>query len=555
MEIYVSMATLNGTNLQIGDEIGVFDGDLCVGAAVLTEELTADSEYLLIEAPRQFLWWSGFIPGDTITYRFCTGGEVANPTVVPSYISNGPVFEVNESCIVELHAINTPPTFTTTPDTVAIEDLPYSYFIHAEDMDGDSLIYSTALLPTWLSFDSVSHLLSGIPANEHVGEHPVALIVNDGTADAVQSMLIRVENVNDPPVITSEPVTEARPGTAYSYTIIAEDMDGDTLMYTALVLPGWLEFHTSTHTLAATPGEGDVGDQHVTIRVSDGTIPIYHTFVISVSSANHAPTFTSEPETSVVVGDMYTYTISAEDIDGDTLSYTTPQLPEWLRFDDETNAISGMPDSSVLGRHDVVLRVSDGIVSADQVFPIFVENINAPPRFISTPPTSISAGDLYVYYALAEDPDGDELSYSALTLPAWLSFDVNTRGLHGTPSNEDTGDHNVSLQVTDGEGAENQHFVITVDFVYGIPELDAKEGILIYPNPSHGQFFIVLSKEVETEVSLEIMDPLGRILQQDEFPPYFLIHKEYNLDESSPGLYLIRIHDNTSQAIRKLILK
>ena len=56
MEIYISMATLYGTNLQAGDEIGVFDGDLCVGAGVLTEELTGEAPYLIIEAPRQFFW-------------------------------------------------------------------------------------------------------------------------------------------------------------------------------------------------------------------------------------------------------------------------------------------------------------------------------------------------------------------------------------------------------------------------------------------------------------------------------------------------------------------
>jgi hypothetical protein len=166
----------------------------------------------------------------------------------------------------------------------------------------------------------------------------------------------------------------------------------------------------------------------------------------------------------------------------------------------------------------------------------------------------VDAGDLYIYIAEAEDADGDDLSFSALTLPSWLSFDVNTRNLYGTPTNDDAGDHNVSLSVTDGQGAENQHFVITVDFVYGIGELAVEEGILIYPNPNNGQFSVKFSKELETEVTLEIIDPLGRILQKEEFPPYFLIHGEYNLHDSSPGMYLIRIYDKTSHTIRKLIV-
>jgi hypothetical protein len=470
--------------------------------------------------------------------------------------SNDGTVDTDSSFVIHVLNVNDPPAFTSIQDTTATQGVPYTYTATAEDVDiGDTLSFSAPVLPIWLSFDTVTHILSGTPGNDHVGDNSVILMVNDGTEDVLQDFVIEVENVNDPPTVTSVPVTEARPGVAYSYTITAIDIDGDALSYTALVLPGWLVFNATTHTLAATPGEQDIGDQFVTIRISDGSLYTDHTFIITVDAGNHAPTFTSDPATTVEVGQAYVYTVTAQDIDGDELTFTAPHLPDWLTFYPETNVVSGIPRSSDLGRHDVILRVSDGIVSSDQVFPIFVEAVNTAPTFTSDPVTSVEAGDLYTYIAQAEDADGDDLSYSALTLPGWLSFDVDTRNLYGTPTNDDAGDHNVTLRVTDGQDAENQHFVITVDFVYGIGELAVGDGILIYPNPSKGQFFIRLSKELETEVSLEIMDPLGRILQQDQFPPYFLIDNEYNLDDSSPGLYLIRIHDKTSQAIRKLILQ
>jgi hypothetical protein len=738
MLIYVSLASHDGSNLQVGDEVGVFDGTSCVGVGVLTQELTGAPVYLVIEVSRDnpmTVDVDGFGDGNTITYRFCSGGEELNPAVIPTYLTNGPNFAINDSCIVELRSVNTAPDITSVPDTVATEDVLYSSSIAAVDIDEDSLIYSAPLLPAWLSFndttqvlsgtpvnddvgdhdvtlrvfdgtvnvdtsfvihvenvndapaftilpdtvaledalysssfaaedpdgdtltysvqvlpawlsfndttntlsgtplnedvgdhpitlriddgtvntdssfvirvlnvndppsftslqdttatqgilysytataedidigdtlafsapvlpiwlsfDTATHVLSGTPDNDHVGDNTVVLMVNDGTEDVLQEFVIDVENVNDPPTVTSVPVTEARPGVAYSYTITAIDIDGDALTYTALVLPGWLVFNATTHTLAATPGEQDIGDQFVTIRISDGSLFTDHTFIITVDAGNHAPTFTSDPATTVEVGQAYVYTVTAQDIDGDELTFTAPQLPDWLTFYPDTHVISGVPRSSDLGRHDVTLRVSDGTVSSDQVFPIFVEAVNTAPHFTSVPVTSVDAGDLYTYIALAEDADGDDLSYSALTLPDWLNFDVNTRNLYGTPTNDDAGDHNVTLQVTDGQAAENQHFVISVDFVYGIGELAFEDGILIYPNPSNGEFFIKLSKELETEVSLEIIDPLGRILQKEEFPPYFLIHGAYNLRESSPGIYLIRIYDNTSHLIRKVIV-
>ena len=557
MLIYVSIASLNGTNLQIGDEIGVFDREECVGVGVLTEELTGAPIYLEIEVPRQFLWWEGFRPGDTITYRFCSGGEIPNPAVTPTYISNGPTFVANGSCIVELRAINTAPAITSIPDTVALEGVPYVSSITAVDIDGDSLTYSAPILPTWLSFNDTTHILSGTPDHYDVGDNSVALRINDGTVDVIQDFVIEVENINDPPTITSDPVTEARPGVAYSYTITAEDVDGDDLTYTAIVLPGWLEFNASTHTLAATPGEGDVGDQHVTIRVSDGSIHIDHTFIITVDCANHAPTFTSNPATSVVLGESYEYAITAQDIDSDPLRYTAPVLPDWLTFFPETHVISGIPQIGDLGIHDVTLRVSDGSVSADQSFPILVKNVNTVPSFTSTPLTYALEGYLYEYYATAEDADEDPMAFSAPLLPDWLSFDVGTQNLYGTPNIGDLGDHHVTLRVSDGEGAEDQNFVITVEVQsgVGVDDFSSPDFMVVYPNPSDGRFFVELCRELESEVILEILDPMGKILLHQEFPPYLLINEAYKLSGHPAGIYFIRIFSKSLHTTRKLMIQ
>lgn len=464
------------------------------------------------------------------------------------------IVDVDTSFVVHVLNVNDAPAFTSIQDSTGLQGALYTYSVTAEDEDGDTLNFSAPVLPIWLSFDSITNVLSGIPGNSHVGDNSVVLRVTDGSVDVIQIFVIAVENVNDPPVVTSVPLTEARPGLAYFYTITAEDIDGDSLSYTALVLPGWLTFNTTTHILSATPGEGDVGDQHLTIRVSDGSLYVDHTFIVTVDYGNHAPSFISYPPTAAVLGNTYEYVLSAQDIDSDSLDYSAPQLPGWLTFFPEKNMISGIPGSSDLGRHDVVLRVCDGTVSADQSFPIFVEGVNNPPSFTSTPLIAVPAGDLYVYIAEAEDADGDELSYSAITLPSWLHFDVQTQNLHGTPTNEHVGDHNVALRVTDGEGSENQNFVITVDFVYGTKEVSSGENILIYPNPSDGRFFIELSKEFEEEIILEILDPMGKVLVQKEFPPYFLISEAFSLEDQPGGIYFIRVYSSTFQTLEKLIM-
>ncbi|MEN8226421.1 MAG: putative Ig domain-containing protein [Bacteroidota bacterium] len=467
MNIYVSHASMSGNNLQPGDEVGVFDGEKCVGVGVLIKELTGAPIYLEVEVSRQFLWWDGFTPGNTISYRFCSRGEPANRIVTPTYISNGPTFVSNDSCVVELRT------------------------------------------------------------------------------------------VNNAPHITSVPVTEARPGHAYSYTITAEDIDGDTLTYTAVVLPGWLVFNASTHTLAATPGEGDIGDQHVTIRVSDGSLYTDHTFVVTVNYGNHAPTFISDPQTSAFLGDAYEYTMRAQDIDSDSLHYSAPQLPDWLSFFPETNVISGIPANGDLGRHDVVLRVSDGTVSADQSFTIIVENVNNPPRFTSTPINSALKGELYLYTAGAEDLDDDDLAFSAPILPDWLSFDINTRVLYGIPDDTEEGDNNITLEVSDGKAEAYQNFVITIEAQSGVglDDYSSPDLMEVYPNPSDGRFFVKLSKEFEKEIILEILNPMGKVLLQKEFPPYFLVSKSFKLKDQPGGIYFIRVYNSSFHSVGKMIIR
>jgi Ca2+-binding RTX toxin-like protein len=64
--------------------------------------------------------------------------------------------------------------------------------------------------------------------------------------------------------------------------------------------------------------------------------------------------------------------------------------------------------------------------------------------------------DIPVTYVLPadafSDPDSDALSYGVGVLPAWLSFDPDTRTLSGTPRNADVGSHPVTVIATDPGG-------------------------------------------------------------------------------------------------------
>ncbi len=188
---------------------------------------------------------------------------------------------------------NSAPVITSSSITAATEAVEYSYTLTATDADDDTITMSGSLVPTWLTFDSATGILSGTPANGDVGDHPVTLTVNDGTVDVNQGFTISVEEavqVNNAPIITSTPVNSAVQDTEYQYTLIATDADGDNVTLTAPVLPAWLSFDGATGILSGTPLAEHVGEHAVGLAASDGEDEAVQDFNISVS------------ETAVVAG-------------------------------------------------------------------------------------------------------------------------------------------------------------------------------------------------------------------------------------------------------------
>ncbi len=62
----------------------------------------------------------------------------------------------------------------------------------------------------------------------------------------------------------------------------------------------------------------------------------------------------------------------------------------------------------------------------------------------------------------AMDEDEDAFTMSATSIATWLTFDIVSGTLTGTPSSCDVGDQSITLAVTDGIDKVSQSFTITV---------------------------------------------------------------------------------------------
>ena len=79
---------------------------------------------------------------------------------------------------------------------------------------------------------------------------------------------------------------------------------------------------------------------------------------------NSAPTISGVPATTVAVGDMYSFTPSASDPDGDALTFSISNKPGWANFNTSNGRLSGQALLGDVGDYnDIRISVSDGNTS------------------------------------------------------------------------------------------------------------------------------------------------------------------------------------------------
>jgi hypothetical protein len=76
---------------------------------------------------------------------------------------------------------------------------------------------------------------------------------------------------------------------------------------------------------------------------------------------------------------------------------------------------------------------------------------NGAPTISSDAETFAQVGVTYNYQPMADDPEGDTLSFSATNLPPWASIDPTSGRLSGTPGENDVGVYEaITITVADG---------------------------------------------------------------------------------------------------------
>jgi hypothetical protein len=397
-----------------------------------------------------------------------TGSLKGTPTVVGTSadivisVSDGrqaaalPAFTI----AVGAPAVNRAPVISGTPPTSVEAGKAYAFVPTASDPDDNPLTFQVARAPSWASFDTSTGRLAGTPPSGTTGTfNNIVISVSDGVALASLppfAIDVTAPTSNRAPTISGTPTTTARQGTAYTFRPTAGDADGDPLTFSIANRPVWATFNVNTGALQGTPGATHVRTySNIVISVSDGraTAPL-SAFSITVQSSNTPPTISGTAPTTATVGTQYTFTPTANDANGNTLTFSITNRPSWATFSSSTGRVQGTPTAANVGTFaNVTISVSDGQDSAQLApFSIVVSDVpNRAPTIAGTPLTAVVQGAQYAFTPTAADADNDTLTFNIANRPTWAAFDPATGRLSGTPSAQHVGTTNgIVISVSDG---------------------------------------------------------------------------------------------------------
>jgi VCBS repeat-containing protein len=370
-------------------------------------------------------------------------------------------------------AANTPP-FAFNGNLTTEEDTAKGGTVIATDVDGNSMTYSQVAGPTHgsLAFNSDGTFLY-TPESDYHGPDSFTYHANDGTADSNTSTVsITVNAINDAPVAQAQSIT-TNEDTAKSGTVVATDVDGNSLTYSQVTGPthGSLTF-ISDGTFIYTPESDYHGPDSFTYHANDGTADSNAATVsITVNAINDAPvaqvqSITTNEDTAKGG------TVIATDVDGNSLTYSRVTGPAHGSLTlNPDGTFNYTPALSYNGPDSFTFRANDGTADSNTAtVSITVNAINdapsAQPQSITTNEDSAKSGTV-----MATDVDGNALTYGRVAGPTHGSLTFNADGTFTyTPALDYHGPDSFTYRANDGIADSNTATVsITVNAADRVP--------------------------------------------------------------------------------------
>lgn len=407
---------------------------------------------------------------NTLAFTWTPDYDQAGSHSITFIVGDGELYD-SETISIDVANTNRAPTLSEIGNKNVAEGEELSFTVIGNDPDSELLTYSASGVPDGADFDESTRTFLWTPDYDDSGSYDVTFTVSDGDLSDSETITISVGSVNRPPELESIGDKNAVEGSGLSFTINATDPDQNSLSYSTSALPAGADFDEETLTFVWIPNYDQAGSHSVTFTVNDGELSDSETISIGVENTNRAPVMANIEDVSVDENSELIISVSATDPDEESLSYSVTGKPESSVFNAQTYKLVWTPDYNESGVYNVTFTVTDGDLSDSQTVTITVNNVNRAPVLANIGNKNVDENTTLSFIISAEDPDLDDLTYSATELPGASEFDPETHEFSWTPDYGESGIYSVTFTVSDGELSDSETITISVGLVNRAPEL------------------------------------------------------------------------------------
>jgi gliding motility-associated-like protein len=437
------------------------------------------------------------LPGPKYTFS----GNVVTPNQdvegvisVSVKVNDGEVDSAPYNLQLTINGINNAPVITGQQPLTTPEEFPITLKLADLIVTDPDSPFPTGF--TMTASPGENYTIAGLtvtPAIDFNGSLSVPVTVSDGQlTSAVFNLEVVVSPVNDPPVINGHQPLSTLEDQAIVLKLAdlnVTDVDNTFPTGFTLTVPAGSGATYTVSGTTVTPVANFIGALSVPVVVSDGTLSTSGTVEITVESVNDAPTLNVINNVTIQEDPIEQFIVALSGISSgpgeasQTVTVTaSTNKPEWFeKFEVQysggaTGSLAIKPKPNQFGTASITVRVQDNGPNSpvpnvnffERTFNFIIEPVNDPPAITSTPLTIAETDQEYSYLIVAQDIEGEEITFGAPVLPPWLSLSQNANGsatLTGTPPPGTTGQIAVILQVKDpAEGSiTTQEFQITVN--------------------------------------------------------------------------------------------
>ncbi|MCF7872236.1 hypothetical protein K9L97_04340 [Candidatus Woesearchaeota archaeon] len=369
-----SVVDLNDTkdsdgNVSVDTDSGTENLEIDEGKASLTIEATEGD---LVKIPV-----SAVDPdGDFIEYEFeapfnnkgLWQTEIGDEGkyLVEVAISDGKL-STSDFILVVINRANRAPTIEC-PKKIRVEETELVKLdCNIYDVDGDVVI---------VGYDGWMKTATYQTNYEDAGTYSVLVRAKDKNHESTEEIEVIVENKNRAPVIEDIALQSVMEEDDIQVLVDVSDADGDDVE---------VEFGNPLNKDGSwTPTYGDRGMYNVSVVADDGKDKSVSTFELEVLRLNRAPVIKPLNDIEVDEGDSVVLPIQTYDPDGDEVVIT---YAGWMDSDEYSVSYDDAhPDGcnfkGCTAEYEVVVMVSDGVLSSEETVTIRVKDVNRPPVFV-----------------------------------------------------------------------------------------------------------------------------------------------------------------------------